>query len=114
MSRFLLMAVVGGVLSLSISLGLVPLAIAVIAAVVPAMAWRSMSALSGALVGWGATWSAVIGGNYLGCVAMGPDCGGSDGILIFAAIGGAILLTGLAIGWLALRQSRAPTPTPGS
>ena len=114
MTRFIPMAVLGGVLSLAISLGLIALVFAAIVAVLPAIAWRSLLALSGALVGWGAVWTVVIGGNYVRCVSMGPNCGGGEGVLAFAAIGAVVLLTGLALGWLAIRQTPAREGAPPS
>jgi hypothetical protein len=107
-TRFLVMAVVGGLLSLSISVALIALVFAVIVAVLPALAWRSLPALSGALVGWGGTWVALGGRTYSHCVSMGPNCGGSEGILAFVLIGAVVLFAGLVVGWLALRRSREP------
>ena len=109
MTRFAVATVFGALLSLSISLGLIPLIAAVLVALVPPVAWRSGAALSGALIGWGATWVVLGGRTYVHCLSMGPDCGGSEGILAFVLIGAAVLLLGLAVGWFTLRRTK-PTP----
>lgn len=110
MTRFAVAFVFGALLSLSISFGLVPLIVAILVALAPAVAWRSWAALSGALVGWGTMWVVLIGSTYTRCVSMGADCVGSDGIAVWLAFGVVVLTAGIAVGSLMWIRKQQPEP----
>ena len=96
-ATFTIAAVLGACLSLSISVALVVIVAAVGAVFAIWYAWRSLTALGGAIFGWGMCWFLLIGSNYLRCVSMGPDCGGGEGMLAFAAVGAGLALVGIGV-----------------
>ena len=105
--KFAVGALLGVIASFSISLGLVSLFFAVALVVLFAMAWRSRAALAGGMGGWGLTWLVIGGTTYASCLGRGPDCVPSEATVPFLAVAAVIVLTGAAIGLLAIARDRA-------
>lgn len=100
-------ALLGGVASLSVSFGPMALIAMVALALLLGFASRSHAVVSGVLCGFGLTWLVLIGSTYAQCVTMGPNCGGSEGMVPFLVIAGVVFVTGLAVGLLGLVRDRA-------
>ena len=96
-ATFAVAALLGACLSLSISVALLAIVAAIGAVFLIGYAWRSLTALGGAIFGWGTCWFLLSGSNYLRCVSMGPDCGGADGMLAFVGVGAALVLAGIGV-----------------
>lgn len=79
---------------------------AVIVVCIVLAAMRSTEAFGGALVAFGLTWVVLIGSTYMRCQAMGPDCVSSGGEVAFVAIGGLLMVGGLALTGTLLFESK--------
>lgn len=108
-ARFAIGLLLGAIASFSISFGLLAVVASFAAVVVVGIAWRSHAALSGGLCGFVLTWLVVIVSTYMNCVSMGPNCGGSEGMVPFLLLAGLILLTGVAVGLLGMARRLWPS-----
>ena len=99
----------GGLASLMISVGLMVFVGTTALALLVGIGSRSRSVLSGVLCGFGATWLVLIGSSYRRCIAMGPDCGGGEGMVPFLVIAGVVFLAGVAVGFLGIARDRHRT-----
>ena len=104
--RFAIGALFGGLASLSVSFGALPLVVMVTLALVFGFASGSQAAVSGVLTGFGGVWLVLVGGSYTRCVAMGPDCGGSENLVPFLIIAGLAFIAGVAIGLRGIVRDR--------
>lgn len=106
-TRFAIGALLGVLASFSISFGLIAVVAAFAVVVLVGIAWKSHAALSGGLCAFGLTWLVLIGTTYTNCVSMGPNCGGSEGMVPFLLLAGLIFVTGVSVGLLGIVRDRA-------
>ncbi len=110
--KFALGAILGGLASLTISVGLMPFIVTVGGVLFVGIAARSHAVFSGLLCGFGLTWLVLIGSNYTNCLSMGPNCVGSESMVPFLIIAAVVFMAGLAIGLLGTVRHRSNRVSP--
>ena len=95
--------------SLSVSFGLLALIAMIALALLFGFASHSHAVVSGVLSGFGLVWLVLVGNNYTRCVAMGPDCSGSENLVPFLIIAGVAFVGGVVVGLRAIVRDRART-----
>lgn len=109
--KFAAGGLLGGLASLTISVGLMAFIATVALALLVGVASRSYSVPSGALCGFGLTWLVLIGSAYMNCVSRGPDCGGREGSIPFLVVAGLIFASGVSVGIVGIVRDRAKSQT---
>jgi uncharacterized membrane protein YGL010W len=97
----------GGLASLAVSFGPLALLVMIALALLFGFVSHSHAVVSGVLCGFGLVWLVLVGGSYTRCVAMGPNCSGSENLVPFLIIAGVAFVVGVALGLRAVIRDRA-------